>query len=355
MKTQDSRIFRNKLDLVARTKRLPLRVMFELTYRCNFKCAYCYNSDKQKKTSPLDELNTQQVFKVLRQLRDAGCFYLGFTGGEIFCRKDALEIIRYAKISGFQVGILTNGSLINRRIAEGLSKIRPDKIDITVQAIDREVFDKIAGVNGAAARVFRAIRMLRSRKIPMFIKSTVLRENKNEIIKISRFARGLQSGFRFDGELTARSDGSRSPLKYLVPHQETYSLQRQCNPAAHKIMRFRKRNLSRLFNCGAGYTDATINPFGELNICIDINFPRYNILRGTLNEGWQKIKDFIDNIHPPENWECFNCGLARYCAWCPGKSYLQNGNFTGCDAYSRINAEFNRELARIRPVRKQPD
>jgi MoaA/NifB/PqqE/SkfB family radical SAM enzyme len=85
----------------------PLRVMFELTYRCNFKCPHCYVPFKYRKCK---ELETKEVFAILDQLKDIGCFYLGFTGGEPFMRKDILDILWYAKKKGFEIIIYTNGS-----------------------------------------------------------------------------------------------------------------------------------------------------------------------------------------------------------------------------------------------------
>ena len=53
---------------------------------------------------------------MLEQLRDAGCFYLGLTGGEPFMRKDIMPIIERSCDLGFQTIIHTNGSLIAGKI-----------------------------------------------------------------------------------------------------------------------------------------------------------------------------------------------------------------------------------------------
>ena len=52
--------------------------MFELTYRCNFRCIHCYNSDEQKMIKPKDELKTKEIFKIMEELRDLGGFYFYF-------------------------------------------------------------------------------------------------------------------------------------------------------------------------------------------------------------------------------------------------------------------------------------
>ena len=41
-----------------------------------------------------NELKTKEVFSLLNQLKEIGCFYLGFTGGEPFMREDIIEILK---------------------------------------------------------------------------------------------------------------------------------------------------------------------------------------------------------------------------------------------------------------------
>ena len=81
IKKQTSDEFYAAIKTHARERKIPSRVMFELTYRCNFRCLHCYLSPDKKK-----ELGTEEVFSILCQLKDAGTFHIGFTGGEIFLR-----------------------------------------------------------------------------------------------------------------------------------------------------------------------------------------------------------------------------------------------------------------------------
>ena len=115
IKKQNSNEFYAAMSKDAREQKIPSRVMFELTYRCNFRCLHCYLSPDKKK-----ELNTKEVFLVLDQLKDAGTFHIGFTGGEPFLRRDLFQILDHAKKCGFRISLLTNGFLINRDNAKKL-------------------------------------------------------------------------------------------------------------------------------------------------------------------------------------------------------------------------------------------
>ena len=99
MKTIPLEQFHYRISQAATRHHLPARVMFELTYRCNFACGYCYVPDSFRKKYQKRELNTKQVFYILDQLKEVGCFYLGFTGGEVFLRQDIWTILWHARKS----------------------------------------------------------------------------------------------------------------------------------------------------------------------------------------------------------------------------------------------------------------
>lgn len=354
IKTKEYKKFSKKINKAARKKRFPLHVMFELTYRCNFRCIHCYITEEQKSSRLKEELETKDIFNILEQLRDLGGFYLGFTGGEIFCRKDIFDILWQAKKLGFEIILLTNGYFIDEKIADDLKLLRLNKVDISVHAIGKNIFEKITQIPGSHKKVFKAIQLLHERKVPLGLKSCGMQENKDEIIEISQLARKLNTIYRLDGELQPRRNKSKTPLDHSLSYVEAYSLRRACYPEMFakldKKGQLRKkttkprRNLKQLFNCGAGYTDLTISPFGELNICMDIDYPKYRIFDGSLKEGWKVIKNIVDNLKPPKDWACQTCDLIDYCTWCPGKGYLEDGNFSSCNPSSQKAAEFLKKI-----------
>ena len=73
--------------------------------------------------------------RLLDELADAGCLWLLYTGGEIFARRDFLDIYTYAKKKGFLITLFTNGTLITERIADHLVAWRPFAIEITLYGL----------------------------------------------------------------------------------------------------------------------------------------------------------------------------------------------------------------------------
>lgn len=300
--------------------------MFELTYRCNFYCKHCYVPQSYKKRR---ELNTKEVFIILDQLAEIGCFYLGFTGGEPFIRKDIIDILWYAKKKGFEIIIYSNGSLIDETMADELARIRPNKVDITLPAMSKTAFEKISGVSGSRDKVFKAIELLHKKGVALGFKSCVLKENEKEIKDIQKFADSMRAFHRLSTTLDPKLNGSKKPYNYgrMLDLSEAEEFDNdECvltNPA---------KAAKTLFKCGVGRGQAAITHSGELKMCVMIDYPRYKILSSgtSLRGAWQKLKELVSKIKPDENYKCDTCESEPYCKWCPAKSWLENRTFTGC-------------------------
>jgi MoaA/NifB/PqqE/SkfB family radical SAM enzyme len=337
MKSKNYNKFWQQIHNSAKDKGIPLRVMFELTYRCNFFCRHCYVPSHYRKYK---ELKTKEIFSILDQLRDIGCFYLGFTGGEPFVRKDIFKILHYAKKLGFEIIIYTNGSLIDEKIADELALISPNKIDITIPSMTENAFGHIVGVSGYRDKVFKAIELLRKRRIALGFKTCILKENESQITQIQNFAESLGAKHHLDYMLSHRLDGSKEPYKFkaLISSLDTKDTD-ECK-LSDKIVRLnnKTRQSASLFYCGVGKSQATITPSGELKFCVMIDYPKYKILDSSLKDCWQRLKKLADDIKPDENYQCDICDLGDFCKWCPGRSWLENKNFTSCELICRHHA-----------------
>ncbi len=344
MKSQSYYDFWQRIHRTAKNNGSPLRVMFELTYRCNFGCRHCYVPQSYRK---YNELKTKEVFSLLDQLKEIGCFYLGFTGGEPFIREDIIEILWYAKRCGFELIIYTNGLLIDEEIVEQLERLRPNKVDITIPAMSKGAFERISGVSGSRDKVFRAIDLLYKKGVNLGFKSCLLKENESEIKEIQNFAASLGALHRLDNMLLPRLDGSKEPYDYRGRLKNTLKATRknnleQCDFESENLIpnaSDQTRITENLFKCGVGRSQVAITPLGELKMCVMIDYPKYKVLKSSLKDAWKKLKELVENIRPDENYQCDKCELEPYCKWCPASGWLENRNFTSCDPESRCQAE----------------
>jgi MoaA/NifB/PqqE/SkfB family radical SAM enzyme len=145
------------LDLHQRVvaQRVPVCGSLEITQRCNLKCTHCYSSlalgDKEARSS---ELTYDEHCRILDEITAAGCLWLLFTGGEIFARKDFLDIYTYAKQKGLIISLFTNGTLITPRVADYLVQWRPFAIEITLYGRTRETYERVTGISGSYGKMY---------------------------------------------------------------------------------------------------------------------------------------------------------------------------------------------------------
>ena len=87
---------------------IPLSGHFELTSQCNLRCKHCYTMFTKE-----DKLSTKNVFDIIDQMEAVGTLGLVLTGGEIFARKDIVDILRYLYEKKFVLRLNTNGLFID--------------------------------------------------------------------------------------------------------------------------------------------------------------------------------------------------------------------------------------------------
>ena len=112
---------------------IPSSGTIEVTRRCPLECAHCYNNlPMNDAAARRSELSYEEHCRILDEITEAGCFWLLFTGGEIFARRDFLDIYAYARSKGLIITLFTNGTLITEKIADYLVANRPFNIEITL-------------------------------------------------------------------------------------------------------------------------------------------------------------------------------------------------------------------------------
>ena len=120
------------MDLIAEMNQkalelgVPISVHLDVTYRCNERCVHCYLDHDDH-----GEMTTAEIKDVLDQLAEAGVFFLTFSGGEVFMRRDFFEIVEYARRLLLNVKIKTNAVMIRekeaRQLRELMCRAHPDQ------------------------------------------------------------------------------------------------------------------------------------------------------------------------------------------------------------------------------------
>src|ERR1700677_80908 len=256
-------------------ERAQLQASIEVTRRCPLECLHCYNNlpmgDLEARRR---ELNKDEHFRLLDELVEMGCFWLLYTGGEIFARKDFLEIYTYAKKKGFLITLFTNGTLINEKIADYLVEWPPFAIEITLYGRTRETYEALTMIPASYDRWLRGIKLLRERGLPLKLKTVATSIDKHEIVAMRQFAEEeIGVKFKFDGQINPRIDCSQSPLAVRLGPEEVVALDMAAPMGISEYRRLAKRDLEypsklakneSVYTCGGGMTSFAVNAYGEM-------------------------------------------------------------------------------------------
>jgi radical SAM protein with 4Fe4S-binding SPASM domain len=316
-------------------KRAPLEVAIEITRRCPLECQHCYNNlpmgDLEARNR---EVSKEEYFSILDELADMGTLWLLFTGGEIFARKDFLEIYTYAKRKGFLITLFTNGTVINERIADYLQSQPPFAIEITLYGRTKETYDALTAIPGAYERCMRGIRLLLERGLPLKLKTVGTSVNRHELTSMKDFAeQELGVEFKFDSLINPRIDCSRAPLAVRLSPEEVVALDLHWPNVAAEHRGNLQREIDKptdlgntVYSCGGGLKTFAIDPYGNMSICVLSHQETYNIRNGSVREGWEQFLLEVRTREGRRLNKCTGCRIRSVCSMCPANGELENGD-----------------------------
>ena len=316
-------------------ERVPLEATLELTRRCPLACQHCYNNLPVGDIAARNqELSKEEYFAILDELSEMGVIWLLFTGGEIFARKDFLEIYSYANRKGFLITLFTNGTLINERVADFLREFPPFGIEITLYGQTRETYEKLTQLPGSYDRCLRGIHLLLERGLPLKLKTVATRVNWHEIAGMKAFVEHeLGVEFKFDSMINPRIDCSSAPLNVRLSPEEAVALELQWPKvvAEHKKSLLQERAsspapMNTVYVCGGGVRAFALDPYGRMSICVLSHQDTYDIRKGSVREGWEQFLLKVRQRKRQQISKCVSCRLHSVCSMCPANGELENGN-----------------------------
>ena len=317
-------------------RRAPMEVSIEMTHRCPLECQHCYNnlpmSDVEARKK---EMTYDEHIRLLDELVELGCLWILYTGGEIFARKDFLDIYTEAKKRGFLITLFTNGTMITPRIADHLAEYRPFAIEITLYGATRETYETLTQIPGSFDRCMKGIRLLKERGLPLKLKTVPTTVNYHEVFEMKRFAEeeiGVE--FKFDPLVNPRTDCSQSPLAVRLTPEQVVTLDFRDPLRTAEYRKMAEEELAwsdapqnpKIYTCGGGQNGCAIDPTGRMTICVLSQKDGYNLRGGTFAQGWSGRLAEIRNSKRTRQTICTHCKLQSLCSMCAANGELENGH-----------------------------
>lgn len=139
----------------------PHWIYVSLSHKCNLSCKMCV----VKKLLPGIELEKDIVDKMFSEVASwQSDPTVVLTGGEPFLRNDIFEIISDAVSKGINIEAVSNGTLIDKKLAHLIAGSGLSNIAISLDGASAETHDLIRGKDGTHERALKALENLKEAK-----------------------------------------------------------------------------------------------------------------------------------------------------------------------------------------------
>jgi len=309
---------------------VPMSVHFDITYRCNERCVHCYLDHDNH-----GEMTTAEIKRVLKELAEAGTFFLTFSGGEVLMRSDFFELLEYARYLMFNVRIKTNAVMIREREARRMVELGVEQVQVSIYSHRPEVHDGITKLPGSLRRSVQAIRFLTQQRLRVVIANVLMTTNMRDSAGVQAMARELGVPYTLDPTITPKMDGDATILKLRIPgaeldgvfHNESLvgNVEEFCAPPPRP-----DEDVMEGYPCSAGHTLAYISPYGDVFPCVQFPLASGNVRRQKFIDIWKHSSELNDvrAIRAKDLTVCSGCSHVGTCTRCPGLAYME-GNMRG--------------------------
>ena len=344
----------------------PYTISWNLTQRCNQRCAHCYLSAFPG-ASAAEELSTEECFRVVDEIAEVNPdVLLILTGGEPLLRTDLFDLGGYAADKGFTVVLGTNGFLLKQQHAKAMRQSGIQGASISLDSTDPARHDAFRRLPGAWRGAIQATEVLRAEGLPFSLHMSVIEWNVEEIPAMIDLARDLGARVlnlfflvrtgrgeglvditpaQYERILTdvARAQGVGSddgsaddPWGAAVGRAGEMLIRAKCAPFFRRIL-YELDPASPLLknfsegSCPAGRHYCRIMPDGDVTACPYMPVVAGNLRRIPFGTLWRDALLFTDLRGGRLGGRCGACEFAKVCGGCRCRAYATYGDYLAED------------------------
>jgi len=322
-----------------------LRILFlELTKRCNLECVYC-----RAGKVPEEELSKDEVLGLVDEVASFARPLLIVTGGEPLMREDALEVASHASRKGLPVALATNGTLIDRNLAEDIRRAGIRRVSVSLDGAKPQVHDRMRGVKGAFDAALSGIGHLREAGVEVQVNTTVTRQNVSEVPEVLELCLklGLRAlhlfmfvpvgcGMEVGESVQLPPEDCDDVLRWLQGKSSDVPIELRAT-CAPQYFRIAGANSRRRLGCLAGVSACFISSAGDVQPCGYLPLSAGNIKERSIKEIWEGAEMFRSLRDPARlKGRCGACEYRYVCGGCRARAFAKGGDPLGedpCCAY----------------------
>ena len=279
----------------------PAGINITLTWRCQFRCQYCYVPMRNGEACRSD-LDRDRCFELVDEAARMGIVFFGMTGGEPTLFEGWLQLVRRAVTSGLVPVITSNGLVIGSdpAIPRQLAAAGLRHMTISLDASNEELHNDITRSRHSFEKVRSAIRWLAGSGIRVSVKHVLTTLNWTDVAEFLDLI--AQSGASEVG-ITTMECGGRGSAANSLGSLTADQLRQVRAVVLHKGRQHAGRcdihppketgcalAAEDVYPCGGLFMGMSIFPSGDVTICDKLygvpEFTYGNIYRETLAEVW---------------------------------------------------------------------
>lgn len=313
-------------------------IQWHLTERCNLRCTHCYQTGGRT-----EELTLEEIKGVVEEFEDtlktwSEAYDISFsssfniTGGEPLLRQDILEVIEAIGRRGFDIYLLSNGTLISKEKARALAGLGVKGVQVSMEGPE-DVHDSIRG-KGAFAAAVKGIGNLLGAGLNVTMNATLSEVNSEDLLGLPELARtlGVQKlGF---SRLVPSGRGlglldkmiGREKVKEL--YEKIFSVKTEGleivtgDPVASQMRCAAEGGSVATSGCAAGISGLTFLPDGTIVPCRRLFVPIGNIREDRIREVWA-TSPVLQALRDKGRYKgkCGGCGRWSGCRGCRAIAY----------------------------------
>lgn len=286
-------------------QRRLLKVGHRINHKCNYKCSYCslWNDD-------VKVLNTERVLKLVDEVADMGCVAYAISGGEPLLRKDLPKILERIKKRGMITKIVTNGSLVAKRIDDICGNI--DVLNFSFDTMNPDVPEEEGFIKVLDDRVLEGIKAAVEKVPHVGLNMVITKRSATELEDIVKYSvkLGIKS-FTFLPLITHFN--YKTPKEFAESYDEIYGGMENYKKAILKLRELRNKGfpitmsnmmLDAMYTfdipkmkCISGYMSCGISPDGKIGTCYEF----FKETSGSLSdksfrELWEELGKNLDIV-----------------------------------------------------------
>jgi radical SAM protein with 4Fe4S-binding SPASM domain len=337
----------------------PLIVSFAVTKACNLRCLHCHVDAKEAFNN---ELGLQESMRAIAEMAALGTEALIISGGEPLLRKEFVkDLARYCADLGIIPAMLSNGVLLNHRVAHELKDAGLMAVGIPIDSVYPESHDRLRNVTGSFDKAVRAIKACLDTKLEVIVTTMALKDTFDELQKRIDFIANLGVDQVAVYDLVPVGRG-KNVIDLAMTNQQRISLVQRLErmqendemvfsmsggqplypeiaSQMHKTRATKAKGLllkefwvQASVGCHAGIMYFSLRPNGDVYPCTFLPITVGNIRERSLIDIWRN-SPILKELRNREllKGDCGECNYKNTCGGCRGRAYACHGDYLATD------------------------